>query len=306
MITVLTGTNSFEIDRSLRQISAAFNGTVEKFDGSELDLRQLPDLLMGGTLFASHRVVVVKRLSDNKVLWADFADWLLRVSDDVHLVLMEPTLDKRTKTYKSLQKQADIQVFAAWSDRDRSTAVQWVVSEMKTLGGVIDRPSAQRLIDRVGVDQWLLYHALQKLAVLDQITPGVIDEVIEAQPSESAFALFESALRGERESVARIIATLSLTEDAYMTFGLLSGQAFQLAALAHSEKSSAQVASDIKAHPFAVSKLTSYAKQYGKSGAGHVVRTMAECDLAIKSSGHDPWLLVERALLKLAVDPNVK
>ncbi|MEO7904274.1 MAG: DNA polymerase III subunit delta [Candidatus Saccharimonadales bacterium] len=306
MIIVLTGNNSFELQRRLVALSADFDGEPEVFDGADLELRQLPDLLMGGTLFATKRFVIMKRLSENKAIWNDFGDWLERVSDDVQLVLVEPSLDKRTKTYKALQKQADIQVFAAWADRDRSTAVQWVVSEIKTHGGAIDRPSAQRLVDRVGVDQWLLYHALQKLAVLDQITPGIIDEVIEAQPSESAFALFESALRGERESVARIIATLSLSEDAYMTFGLLSGQAFQLAALAHSEKSSAQVASDIKAHPFAVSKLTSYAKQYGKSGVGHVIRTMAECDLAIKSSGHDPWLLVERALLKLSVDPNVK
>lgn len=300
MIIVLTGDNSFEIQRRQAALCADFDGTPETFEGSELELRQLPDLLMGGTLFSTKRLIIIKRLSENKSLWGSIDEWLPRVSDDVQLVLIEPSMDKRTKTYKALQKQADVQTLMAWTDRDRSATVQWVVGEMTKLGGTIDRSSAQQLVDRVGVDQWALYHALQKLAVLDDITPAVIADVVDAQPAESAFALFESALKGDRSAVARIIATLSLSDDAYMTFGLLSGQAFQLAALAHSDQSSAQVANDIKAHPFAVSKLSSHADRYGKSGAGQVIRIMAEADLAIKSSGVDPWLLVERALMKVS------
>ena len=88
MITVLTGDNSFEVSRALAKIERVFDGTPEKIDGSTLELKQLPDLIMGGTLFASTRLVVIKNLSENKSVWTDFSAWLPRVSDDVQLVLV--------------------------------------------------------------------------------------------------------------------------------------------------------------------------------------------------------------------------
>ena len=134
MITLLVGENSFEVQQALRAIVHTFDGVVEKIDGSELDLKQLPDLLMGGTLFADKRLVVIKQLSDNKAIWPVLGDWLPRISDDIHLVLVDSKLDKRTKSYKDLQKVAVMTEYPAWSDRDISKAEQWVAGEAKSIG----------------------------------------------------------------------------------------------------------------------------------------------------------------------------
>ena len=302
MISVLTGDNSFETDRALQRIVAGFDGAAEKVDGSEIELRQLPDLLMGVTLFAPKRLVVIKRLSDNKTLWTDFGDWIGRVSEDVHVVLVEPTLDKRTKTYKALKKSADVHEYKSWTERDYTAAEQWAAKEMTTLGAEIDKKCVQTLVQRVGVDQWALFHALQKLSVLDVVTPDIIADVVEATPAENVFAVFESALRGDVKTLARMIETVSLTEDPYRLFGLLSGQAFQLAVLAVAEKSSAHVASDIKAHPFVLSKLDSHARRCGRAGAARILGAFMEADQAMKTSAAEPWLLIERALMKVAAD----
>ncbi len=300
MITLLTGENSFETERKRREIESLFDGTSEKIDGSELELKQLPDLLMGATLFAPRRLVIMKRLSENKPLWTAFETWIPRVSDDTHLVLIEPKPDKRTRTYKEVQKVADAYDFAPWTERDTVKAEQWVVSEAKTLGFTLDKKSAQTLVARVGADQWQLYRALEKLSVVDAVTPAVIEDVVEANPFENVFNLFEAALRGNAPKVKQMVETLSLTEDAYRLFGLLSGQAFQLAALSVSEKQSAEVAKDLGAHPFALSKLAPHANKFGKSGARKVIAIFAEADAGMKTSAGDPWLLLERALIKVA------
>lgn len=300
MITLLIGENSFENEQKLREIKAQFNGTSEIVDGAELELKQLPDLLMGATLFATSRLVVMKRLSENKTLWNGFESWISRVSDDIHLVLIEPKPDKRTRTFKELQKIATVHDFPPWSERDTLKAQQWVVKEAATLSFSLDKKSAQVLVDRVGADQWQLYRALEKLAVVDAVNPVVIEELIEANPLENVFNLFEAALRGDSLKVKHMIETLELTEDAYRLFGLLSGQAFQLAALSVSEKPSAEVAKDLGAHPFALSKLAPHAKKLGKSGARRVVAIFAEADTGMKTSAGDPWLLLERALVKVA------
>ncbi|HET8884307.1 MAG TPA: DNA polymerase III subunit delta [Candidatus Saccharimonadales bacterium] len=300
MITVLAGENSFEIHRALQKIVGGFAGVAETVDGSELELKQLPDLLMGGTLFASNRLVIIKNLSDNKTVWTDFGDWLPRLSDDIDVVLVEAKLDKRTKTYKDLQKNATIQDFPAWSERDNAKAEQWVTQEAAALDCSIDKKCIRLLVARVGVDQWSLYQALQKLAVLDDIRPEIISEVIDANPTENVFELFQAALQGNPTKVKQMIATLSLTEDHYRLFGLLSGQAFQLATLAVSEKSSAEVAKDLGVHPYGLSKVAPAAKQLGKSGAKKVIAAFAEADTGMKTSVAEPWLLIERALIKIA------
>lgn len=299
MITILTGDNSFEIERALQAVVRAFDGVAEKLDGNALELKQLPDLLMGGTLFAAKRLVIIRGLSENKSLWTDFSAWLVRISDDVQLVLVEPKLDKRTKTYKDLKKAADVQEYPAWSDRDISKAEQWAVVEAKEQGFTLDKKCAQVLVARVGVDQWGLYHALQKLSVLEVVTPQVIAEIIELSPSENVFNLFEAALRGNGGQVQKMVATLALHEDPYRLFGLLSGQAFQLAALAEAP-ADATVAKDVAAHPYALSKLAPFAKKYGHSGAKKVVAAFAEADSGMKNSVGEPWLLIERALVKVA------
>jgi DNA polymerase-3 subunit delta len=255
---------------------------------------------MGGTLFANKRLVIIKNLSENKTVWPGFAEWLPRVSDDIHLVLVEPKLDKRTKTYKDLQKIAGVTEFAAWSERDTSKAEQWVAGEARALTMEIDNASVRLLVQRVGPDQWLLHHALQKLSVLDRITPEVITEIIDANPVENVFDLFESALRGNALKVKQMIDTLETTEDPFRLFGLLSGQAFQLAALAVAgDKPNAEIAKDLGVHPYGLGKLASYANKIGKVGAKKVIAIFAEADTSMKTSAAEPWLLVERALIKV-------
>lgn len=299
MITILTGENSFEINRAIEKIIVSFNGVAEKIDGTEIETKQLPDLLMGVTLFATNRLVIIKNLSQNKTVWADFAAWLPRLSNDIQLVLIEAKLDKRTKTYKDIQKIATITEYKPWGERDSMQAEKWAATEAASLGFTLDAKSSRTLVGRVGVDQWLLYQALQKLAVIDEVNPPAIEALIEANPVENVFNLFEAALKGRGEEVSRMIRTLSLTEDPYRLFGLLSGQAFQLIALIISDKSSAEVAKDLGAHPFALSKLTTHATSIGRSGAQDVLQAFVEADAGMKTSAADPWLLIERALLKV-------
>lgn len=298
MITVLTGDNSFETARALRGLVSAFAGDAERYDGEDLQLSQLPDLLMGWTLFASERLVIIRDLSSNKQLWDVLPEWLERATSDVHVVLLEPKPDKRTRTYKELKKHATVKEFTAWGDRDVSLAEKWAATEAKSQNLELDRKAAQVLVERVGLDQWQLYHAIEKLAALGKATPQIIEAVIEAAPTENVFNLLDAALRGDATRVSSMIETLRRTQDPYMTFGLLAGQVFQLAALTASNGPTADVAKDIGAHPYALGKLAPHARSLGRSGTKKLVATFADTDTAMKSTGVEPWLLIENVLLK--------
>lgn len=300
MITLLTGENSYEIDHELKRLVAAFDGTPEKFDGEALEVRQLPDLLAGMSLFAEKRLVIIKQLSDNKAVWGELPAFLGRISDDVDLVLVEPKPDKRTSAYKTLQKAASVQEYRPWAERDSVKAEKWVGEQAKARGVALAPALVGLLVSRVGVDQWELAHALDKLSVLSEVTEDIIRDVIEANPSENVFELFETALKGNRARTREMITTLSMTEESYQLFGLLSGQVFQLATLAAASESD-NVAKDISAHPFVLSKLKPYAKKEGIAGAFRIANAFAEADHAMKTSSIDPWLAIERAILQTAI-----
>jgi len=156
MIQFFVGDNSFEIDHAVQALVASFRGTVEKVDGADLQLRDLPDLLMSTTLFSDKRMVIIRDLSSNKTVWPLLPDWLERVSDDVDLILIDSKPDKRTATYKALKEA--VKEFPAWTDRDTAKAEAWVTQQDLKL----DKKLAHRLVERVGVDQWLLSSALEK------------------------------------------------------------------------------------------------------------------------------------------------
>jgi len=303
MITVLIGENSFEIQRAMDTIISEFDGTVEKIEGSELSIGQLPDILMGVSLFADKRLVIIRNLSENKVVWPVFGDWLPKISDDIHLVLVESKPDKRTATYKALKKNADVREFASWTDRDAFQAENWVVSESKTMGLEMNNKCIQTLVQWVGVDQWQLFYALEKLALTDDITVETIKNVIEPNPVENVFNIFETAIRGDLKTLGQILLTLEQTEDVFRLTALLSSQAFQLAVVfsaSSAVRRNDNVARDFGIHPYVVSKLTPIAKQLGKSGVSKIISIFTELDDDMKLSRAEPWLLLERALIKVA------
>ena len=299
MLTLLTGDNSFEINEAVRSLVASFDGRAEKVDGSTLEFKNLPDLLMGGTLFAEKRLVIIKDLSQNKSVWERLPEWLPRISDDIRLVLVDEKPDKRTTAYKELKKAADVKEFHTWGDRDYGVAENWILSRAKTLGINLDKKVAHRIVERVGLDQWQLAQALEKVSLLDEITVEAIDRTIDASPSENVFQLFETALEGRAVQVHSMIQTLELTEDPYKLFALLSSQVFQLAGVANATADN-NPSKELAIHPFVASKLSRHAAKRGRNGTAKIVKLFAQADADMKRSKADPWILIERALMEIA------
>lgn len=299
MITWLVGENSFEIREALAALEAAFDGTPEKVDASGLSLAHLPDILMGMSLFAEKRLVIIRDISTNSLLWEKLPDWLPRINDDIHVVFVDEKPDKRTTSYKALKAAADLQEFPAWGDRDQTKAQQWVSARAQQQGVALDNRSAQHLVQRVGLDQWQLAHALDILSLLDDISPQVIDDSIPAQLMENIFQLFETALDGRASQTAAMVRTLELQEDPYAMFALLSSQALSLAAVTFAGDDDVP-SKDFAIHPFVASKMVRHAKKLGKQKVAHIVELFAQTDADMKRSKAEPWILVEQLLLKVA------
>jgi len=299
MITWFTGENTFEIQRAVRALVDAFDGTAERVDGTTLELKNIPDLLMGVTLFSEKRLVIIKDIALNSVVWEKLPEWIDRMSDDIMLVLIDTKPDKRTTSFKEMKKRATLKEFPVWGGRDQFVAETWVVSHGATLGLTLDKKYAHHIVARAGLDQWQLAQSLEKLSLLEVLSIDAINDTIDANPSENVFQLFELALEGRPRDIHEVIRTLELTEDPYKLFALLSSQAFQLAAVASAD-SSANPSKDFSIHPYVASKLARHSSRVGAHGAARILATLARADTDMKTSRGAPWLLIERTLISIA------
>lgn len=306
----MTGSNDYMIQATLCERQAQFSGAVERVDGVDLDFNRLADLLAGGGLFAIQKLVIISDLSGNKTIWPVLADWLKRVDDDTELILVEPKLDKRTTTYKSLKTLANIKEFNNWIDRDQNTAIQWAIEEAGKRDMKLDRASAAELVrrclvatdkpGRAEIDQWRLHFGLEKLRVVEAISPAVVAELVEAEPRENSFELLELALAGRIEQLQSRLAVLRHSEEPHRLFGLLSGQIYQLAVVVHANKPLREVAAETGVHPFVLEKLQPPARRTSRTYLKELVSEFSKADRDMKSTGQDAWQTVESLLLGVA------
>lgn len=299
MITLLVGDNDFEKERTLVGIISSSKYRVEKYDGTTLDVSRLPDLLMGTTLFDDKRLIVIKNLSENSSVWTKLGDMIESVPSDTNLILVEQKPDKRSSAYKKLQKVANIIDHESLDGRDANRLVDWLKKEAKQMGIELDTKLATFIVNRVGFDQWQLFHALEKLSFVKQVTSEVIESVIDANPTENVFNLLETSIKGNRTKLAEMLRVLELSEDPHRLFSLLSTQAFQLAAVFSADESS-NITSDFGIHPFVVGKFKTLSRGRKRGEMKKIVEIFACADDDMKISKAEPWLLIEQALLKVA------
>lgn len=304
MIYLLTGTNHYGLQKNLKNLTESFAakyGTdgIERYDGEDVAINELPSLLQSVSLFTPKRMVILREASRNKGLWEVLGEWAGRVPSETVLVLVEPHPDKRTKTYKTLVKDATLQEAA---ELNESTAVSWLQSEAKTKGATLERKEAQLLVARIGTDQARLSRELDKLVVHPAITPELIVSITEATPQATAFELLDAVLNGQAEKAQDMITQLRGAEEPYKLFGLFSSQVYALAVLvaAGSKVQPQQVTKDTGVHSFVLGKLAKNARNTSWAEVQDITSQLADLDDKLKGSGVEAWSALEITLMRIA------
>ena len=299
MIYVFYGENEFLKRQKVSEVVK--DSEVRRRDGEELSVGELRELLTGQTLFGDDETVIIIDLSQNIEVWSEFPE-IAKLSD-LTVILLETKLDKRTKTYKNLAKNAKVQECATLSDRQRPELVRWAVDRAKEQGAKVTKKQIETLINRLGYDQLRLDNLFEQLALLGEVTDEIIDQFVPLAKSESVFELLDATMRGDVKTVHRIIAYLEMTsgdDGAYQTMGLLASQVMNLSALVLSGGDARVVAKDLGAHPYSLGQLTPLARRLDKKSMSQICSIVLKADTQMKSTVVAPWLLVEAALVEVA------
>lgn len=299
MITLLYGPNGYLRSRALSAIaSKSMREVVERFDGANMTERQLSEALQGMSLFSKEKLVIVRGLSANKPVWEKLADIASAIPDETHLVLVEDAPDKRTKTFKLLQKTTTT---IACNELTEQELIHWLMTEVKTTGKDMSPRLASIMVARAGANQLALANELEKLLLSQQpLTNELIESMVEDSEEGNAFTLLDAVLNKQLKVVNSQLARLQQSEDPYRLFALLVSQIFSLAIVwAEHKTPPSELAKRSGLHPFVIKKLTVTASKLTRKQLEIIVEAVATLDDRLKSSAADPWELLKLTLAKI-------
>lgn len=304
MITLFTGSNQYALSQKLAELKNDFvsqygDSGVEQYRGEQLDAEGLGGLLMGVSLFATNRFVVIKDLSQNKPVAVKLIELIKQVPEEVHVVLIESQVDKRTAFFKMLKKEAETLEFSEPDERELSG---WISDYVKNAGGSISTQDASLLVQYVGVDQLRLQNELDKLLAFDSnISKETITRLVEKRPEDTIFQLLDSALSGQTNRALQILEELEAAhEDPYQIANMLIWQAHILAIAASSQNQpDPEVAKAAKINPFVLKKSKALANRLSVAGVNAVLNRVAQLDKQLKTSASQPWNLLEATIVAI-------
>ena len=304
MVYTLTGTNSYQLGSFLNKLKSVFvlkygEDGIETYSGEQLTPEIIVSAIGGVSLFSSNRMVIIRGLNEAKEVADLFFSNLKNVSDDVTIVLIEPSLDKRTVIYKDLKKNTQFTEFDSLGEAD---LVSWIQSTVKAEGGEINLDVARELFEYCGSDQLRLSNEIQKLVSYDpKITKETIGLLVERNPRDTIFELLELAMGGESErAVNKLMSLEGAHEDPFQIASMLIWQAHILAAVQTAGgMSDSEIAKIHKINPYVVSKTKRLSSRSNITRLRSVVNTIAKLDITLKTNSHDPWRAIEQTLFAL-------
>ena len=299
MTTLLAGNNSYARNQALQSLKSDHE-QANRYDGNDLSVAELIQQLEGQSLFSESQLIIIDELSGNKVATEDIELIIGAAVDGNDLVLVEQSIDKRTKFYKTLKKQAE---FVDCSPLKPDQAANFVREFASECGATISAAAARHLVERVGSEQQLLASEVDKLSVgQGEITISQIDELSPPSLEDSVFSLTDELAAGQLDRAIKMYRELRLGGSSPPDIvGVLAWQLEIVAIIAASPTSNQQdVAKSSGVHPFVVKKNWRLASGISFASVKAAISDMLEADIATKSSSTPDDEIVEDLLIRLS------
>lgn len=301
----LTGANSFGLKHELDGIVAAFLAEhdemgLERVDGEEAEFDRLSEALTSLPFLVSKKLVILRSPGANKKFTEQAAKLLAEVPETTDVIIVEPKLDKRSAYYKYLKKATDYREFP---ELDANGLARWASEQAKAAGGSLSAGDARFLVDRVGVNQQLLAHEVEKLLLqAPQITRQSIELLTEATPQSTIFELLEAAFNGNAKRAMELYAEQrTMKVEPQQIIAMLAWQLHIIALVKTAgQRNPDAVAKEARLSPFVVKKTAGIARGLSSTKFKKLLQDLLAIDMRLKRESLDADEALQAYLLKLA------
>lgn len=270
------------------------------FDMDEKSLYELLVELNTFSMFDEKKIIIVKNFFNHNYQELEINNLLLYLKDpnlDQILLITSPTVDKRTKTYKSLSKSLKIY------DEEYN-----IFNEVKSLLSPykMDYQTTNYFINYLGNDINIMVNEIEKLKLYKNeqhnISVEDIDNLVIRKLEDNVFNLTNSIMEQDREKALKIYEDLLANKEETTKLILLVANQFILLKTVKEEglkDKNKDLASLLGIHPYRIKLAKQYAQNYELSKLQQIVIHLAKIDYQIKSGKLLPSIAFELFLIKI-------
>lgn len=257
----------------------------EQLDGAEISFERIQDSIKSMPFLATQKMIVLNTPSENKQFLEQFEPLLSEVSEDTHVLIVEPKIDKRTAYYKWLKKHTTLQEY---SELDIQQLSAWAVQYAKEQGSAITLRDAQHLVERVGANQQLLSKELDKLTLSgSEISREAINALTEKTPESKIFDLLDAAFMGKTARALELYQEQrGMKVEPQEILAMIGWQLRQIA-LVKTAGSTHDVTREAKMNPYVARKLQATARSITYEHIKKLVHDLVRLDVGNKRSSVD-------------------
>jgi DNA polymerase-3 subunit delta len=288
MIQTLLGKNSYALQTYVRDqidqvIARAGDFAVERLDASEVEVDTILQAVQSLPFLASEKLVIVTSVQANGLLMDRLDELIDRTAENVHVLLVEPSLDKRKSAFKLLKQKTTLKEF---SELDSRLLSQWVRDELKQKDVSISSADASYLVERVGTNQQLIASELDKLTLYgNQITRDVIDKLTEQSLQSTIFELLDAAFSGRHAQAIKLYREQRAARvDPHYILAMLTWQLHAIGVAVHAPARTDQALIAAGIAPYTAKKVLALTQSMSKADYKQIVTALTELDAQIKTS----------------------
>ncbi len=302
---LIHGENEFTASESYRETLAQFvkrnsPQALRVFDGENATATEVEEALSAQSLFSSgQEMVAIKRLGENTELKDKLAQLVAKIPDQTQLVIYEPTLDKRSKLYKTLKSRNLTKEFNNLSEPE---LLRWVSSRVRQGGGRLEAGSAKALIDRAKGNQLRLWGEIDKLLAFDKdISLDTVRLLVDETPDDNIFTLLNYVAHGDKKkALAKYDELRAAQVETHYILVMLCWQATNFIAVKFGgTKSDKEIASQLGMNPYAVGKTRQAVKTISRQELTTLAKKIADADKRLKTTSLDADQLIKQLLVEL-------
>jgi len=305
-IKLITGNNNFMAFNAMlkaknQYIADSGSDSVDKIDVSEVELNTIKEALQAQSLFSmgNLNLVILSNASTNKLAVDFISDKFDQISENTDVIIFDQSLDKRSSLYKKLKQKSLIEDYPKLRPFE---LVNWAIDQSKELGFELSKFCAQRLVDLVGDDQWLLFNDLNKLSLVNgEITNSAIDEQVSATPMGTIFNMLDMLAAGNKDKVLGMMHELFDQGNDPIYLNTMLGWQFHNVLVVKSQTglNDNELAKQFKISPYVLSKARGLANKLTMADIKAVFSILAQQDYDLKNVDMDKKLSQELVVVKI-------
>src|SRR5680860_1639082 len=315
------GEDRFLIQEGLKVLKSFYFMTdpsgsgIEQVSAKELSPMGIVERANTMSFFANRLVIVedVTYFQDGQTAELEpFLDYIANPNPRTCLLFIAESVHRGRKLYKALDKSetAEIVEFCAPNLKRPQEWLAWLQSELKVRKKSMDTQVASQFIEWTGHHIGVLYQELDKLIIYVGERPKITTEDIKAitprSIETSIFNLLDAVASRSAAKALQALQEVLQKEHSLKVLGMLVRQVRLLLgcdSLRRRGGTIAEAPSTLGISPFEAQKIW---QQSVSLSTEQLTKALSEClntDLALKTGGGDPGLLLEIMIIKFCEGP---